>query len=111
MLKKQYRITEKKVYDRTYKGGKRISGRYLIVFIRENDKEHHRFGFVTSKKTGKAVTRNLVKRRLRSLVQNELSMSKGNYDVVIVARYNIKEAEFSALKKDFLIVMRKAGLC
>lgn len=111
MLKKQYRITEKKVYDRTYKGGKRISGRYLIVFIRENEREHNRFGFVTSKKTGKAVTRNLVKRRLRSLVQNEFSKFKGNYDVVIVARYNIKEAEFSALKKDFLIVMRKAGLC
>lgn len=111
MLKKQYRITEKKVYDRTYRGGKRISGRYLIVFIRENELPASRFGFVTSKKTGKAVTRNLVKRRLRALVQNELPRMKGNNDVVIVARYNIKEAGFSALKKDFLIVMRKAGLC
>ncbi|MGE5391770.1 MAG: ribonuclease P protein component [Deltaproteobacteria bacterium] len=111
MLKKQYRITDKKVYDRAYRGGKRISGRYLIVFIRENEMPGNRFGFVTSKKTGKAVTRNLVKRRLRALVQNELPRMKGNHDVVIVARYNIKEADFSALKKDFLIVMRKAGLC
>jgi len=111
MLKKQYRITNKRVYDSTYKGGKRISGRYLIVFIRENEMAHNRFGFVTSKKTGKAVTRNLVKRRLRALVQKELPDFKGKNDVVIVARYNIKEADFSALKKDFLIVMRKAGLC
>ena len=111
MLNKQYRITHKKVYDRTYQGGKRISGRYLIVFMRENGMAYNRFGFVTSKKVGKAVTRNLVKRRLRALVRQEMPRFKGNYDVVIVARYNIKEAEFTALKKDFLIVMRKAGLC
>lgn len=111
MLNKRYRITDKKVYDCTYKGGKRISGRYLIVFIRENGASHNRFGIVTSKKVGKAVARNLVKRRLRALVGQELPGFKGNYDVVIVARYNSKEAEFTALKKDFLIVMRKAGLC
>lgn len=111
MLGKQYRIRDKKVYDETYKKGRRISGRYLIVFARENKLEHNRFGIVTSKKTGKAVVRNLVKRRLRALIGQEMTTFKGNYDVVIVARYNIKEAEFTALKKDFLMVMRKAGLC
>ena len=83
----------------------------MIVFVTEGETGYNRFGIVTSKKTGKAVFRNLYKRRLRAILEKEMDGFKGNYDVVVVARYNIGEASFVDLQKDMLSVLRRAGLC
>ncbi|HHW62307.1 MAG TPA: ribonuclease P protein component, partial [Syntrophomonadaceae bacterium] len=58
MLDRHNRIYEKKDYNSLYRTGRRIAGKYIIVFIRDNSLERNRFGFVCSKKVGKAVVRN-----------------------------------------------------
>lgn len=108
MLKKTYRINTKKEYDYIYKNGKRIQSRYIIVFVIPNNLEYNRFGFVTSKKVGNAVIRNRAKRQSRAIIQKNWEKIKTGYDFVIIARYNIKDAAFAWLEKDFLIALKKA---
>jgi ribonuclease P protein component len=111
MLGKEKRISRSFEYKNIYQRGKKIPGRHIIAFVIPNSLAHNRVGFVTSKKVGKAVTRNKSKRQLRALVQKDWNTLKPGYDMVIVVRRNFPGASFEAIKRDFSIVMRKAGLC
>ncbi len=69
-----------------------------------------RLGVVTSGKLGSAVVRSRARRLLREsfrLHQHELT---GPVDLVLVARSSIVGKPFSAVEKDFLTSLRKAGL-
>jgi ribonuclease P protein component len=111
MLSKERRISKGRDYNNIFKNGKKIPGRYIIVFITGNNLGRNRFGIVTSKKVGNAVVRNRAKRQLRAIVKNGWEKVKDGYDIVIVARKNIDGVVYDLLVRDFYIVMRKADLC
>jgi ribonuclease P protein component len=110
MLHKKWRITRGKEYGYIYKTGRRITGKYIIVFIKENNLDYNRFGIVTSKKIGNAVTRNRAKRQLREVIRKNMQMIRPGYNLVIIARFNMKEPIFDMIEKDFLRIMKKASL-
>lgn len=110
MLGREFRITAAKEYNNIYKNGKKIPGKYMIMFILENTLGYNRFGFVTSKKVGKAVLRNRIKRQLRDLVRRMQPQWKQGYDIVLVVRYRADKVEFDHLKNDLSGFMRKAKL-
>jgi ribonuclease P protein component len=109
MLHKDLRIRRGKEYSYIYKNSRRMQGKYIIVFTRENQLPHNRFGIVTSKKIGNAVTRNRAKRQIREAIRKNLKKLRPGYDMVIVARFNIKEAIFELIEMDFLRLMKKAS--
>lgn len=111
MLNKDYRINRKKEYNNIYKKGKKIPGKYMVVFIVGSEGENSRYGVVTSKKVGNAVQRNLAKRRLRNVIHRNIGEIKDKVDVVVVARPAIKEASWEDVQNDYRRVMRRAGLC
>lgn len=110
MLAKEYRINSSRDYNNIYKNGKKVSGRYIIVYILDNECGFNRYGVVTSKKIGNAVVRNKVKRQLRSIIKGNFDNVKTSHDIVIVGRYKISGVKYDLLNKDFMIVMRKSGL-
>lgn len=111
MLNKELRIKSGKDYKNIYKSGRRIAGKYIIVYIRKSNILYNRFGIVTSKKVGNAVKRNRVKRKIRAIARNNMDRLDAGNDIVIVCRQNTANAEFKLMEKDFLIVMGKARLC
>ncbi len=80
----------------------------MIVFLSENQMDHNRFGIVTSKKIGNAVIRNRAKRQIREAIRKNLHQMQSGYNIVVVARYNIKNIKFELIEKDFLKLLRKA---
>lgn len=108
MLHKDWRINRSRQYSFIYKSGRRHVGKYLILFVVRNHIQENRFGIVTSKKTGNAVTRNKAKRQIREVIRkNRLGLPQG-YDLAVVARYNIREASFEQIESDFVRLIRKA---
>ncbi|PKM78758.1 MAG: ribonuclease P protein component [Firmicutes bacterium HGW-Firmicutes-15] len=110
MLDKKRRINRGKEYGYLYKNGRRITGKYIIVFIKENNLMNNRFGIVTSKKIGNAVIRNRAKRQIREVIRKNLQLIRPGYNMVIIARFNIKEVIFDLIEKDYLRIMKKASL-
>ena len=51
------KIKNSKEFSLVYNNSKKIYTKYAIVFVRNNENEEQRFGFVASKKTGNAVQR------------------------------------------------------
>lgn len=110
MVNKDCKICRGKEYSYIYKYGRRIQGHYIIVFIKESQLTHYRVGIVTSKKIGNAVIRNRAKRQIREIVRKHFDHIQGCIDVVIVARFNIKDTSFELIEKDFVKLMKKAGI-
>ncbi|NLB53124.1 MAG: ribonuclease P protein component [Syntrophomonadaceae bacterium] len=108
MLGREFRITTTQEYNNIYKNGKKIPGRFIILYIMKNHLDRNRYGFVTSVKVGKAVIRNRIKRQLRDLVHRMDPSLPPGYDIVMIVRHHAGSAEYHQLEKDLSVVMGKA---
>ena len=73
-----------------------------------NELDHNRFGFMVSKRLGNAVTRNLVKRRLREVVR--LTDLKDGWDAVFIARRGAEKADYHELQQAAQNLLRRTHL-
>jgi ribonuclease P protein component len=78
--------------------------------VKKNNFGYNRFGFTAAKKIKKAVSRNVIRRRLKEIVRlNECNFKEG-YDIVIMARVNATESDYKSLEKSFNKLMRRKSL-
>ena len=105
MLKNNNRLTKRKEFGYVYKNGKKLNSQNLYVVYTGTKLKSSRFGFVVSKKIGKAHIRNKIKRRLSEIVRvNILSFATQNY--VIVAKPGIQLLNFAELKTELLTILQ-----
>lgn len=91
--------------------GQSAAGRYLVLGVLADDEmTDRRFGFITSKKTGKAVTRNLLRRRLREIVRRWGDHLPRNLMLVSIARWRASEATYQELERDWLKIVKRLKL-
>ena len=101
MLPKENRLTRKKDFSLVFKYGARLKSGYLEARIMENKSDLLRIGFIVSKTSFKtAVERNRVKRQLRNALRAKLPTLKGGYDLVIIAREEIKKKSFVQISQE-----------
>ena len=82
----------------------------LVLHARRADEPAFRLGVSTSKRLGKAVVRNKVRRRLRELVRARLRGLRTGWDVVIVARPPAASASFVDLGAAVDLLLARAGI-
>jgi len=111
MLPRKYRINKSKDYNLIYKKARRYVSRYFILFVKENNGEFNRYGIVASKRIGKAVRRNKIKRQIRAIIMKEGSNLKQGLDLVIVCRTPINKAGYYEIYKDLKKIFQKAKIC
>jgi ribonuclease P protein component len=81
----------------------------VLAFLR-NELDHSRFGFVVSKRLGKAVRRNKIKRRMREVTRLRIPKIKSGFDLVFIARRPMSEACYSEIEHTLEHLLRKANL-
>lgn len=109
-------LKNKKEFDFVYKNSKKYRSQIYDICILENKAVNRFFnkfkktqklntiGLSVSKKIGKAVDRNLIKRRLRAicmeiLIDKNLNYKQMKYIFIIIAKDGIKNTKFANLKE------------
>ncbi|MBM3264615.1 MAG: ribonuclease P protein component [candidate division Zixibacteria bacterium] len=96
-------------FDLVKKTGTVFPGRYMLLSACCPDGESsRRIGFITGKRLGKAVLRNLVRRRLRETYRLQRRSIKPCLWLVLIARPTAVKASFHDLKAEFTALLQSA---
>jgi ribonuclease P protein component len=104
------RVRSRTDYLKVQRSGKKVGGRFLIILSMNNGLPASRFGITVSRKTGNAVTRNRVKRRIRELQRLSRDNVVAGKDIVVIATRKAPGADFEGLKGEYKALMTRAGL-
>ncbi|MFC3300823.1 ribonuclease P protein component [Arthrobacter agilis] len=109
-----HRVRTAADFARTVRSGARSGRRNVVLYgAKHPASAPSRVGFIVGKNVGNAVTRNLVKRRLRQVAAGWVAANPCGYDVVVRALPPAGEADWPTLRKDLLAclgtVERKLG--
>jgi ribonuclease P protein component len=110
-MKRQYRLRRNSDFQRVRRSGKFHASPLMVLAFLRNELDHSRFGIVVSKRVGKAVQRNKLKRRMREAMRLHLEQIKPGFDVILIARQSINQAGYADIEQSLKILLEKAGLC
>lgn len=95
------RLTDSPEFERVYRRGTAYRGRLFSVHAFPNEHGTPRLGLSVSRKVGKAVVRNTVRRRLREVFRSCVSEIPNDLDLVVSARPAAADATFEELRAEF----------
>ncbi len=99
-------IKKNREFRLVYNRGKSVSNRHLVAFFLKNRLEYNRIGISISKKVGKAVVRNKIRRRLKESFRGT-EISKNGYDIVLIARIPSATADYQELSRSLSNLLKK----
>ncbi len=99
-------------FDRLRKYGKSVGSRFVVLVFNKNGLDHNRRAFLSSKKVGKAVSRNRSRRLMREAYRQVESSLKTGYDLLFIARNTITESNCKCadVKKSIEAAISRADL-
>lgn len=109
-MQRHLRLRRREDFDRLRKSGRVVRHPHLTLSVAPNALPHNRYGFITSKRLGNAVTRNLVRRRLREVMRRVDPRLAQGFDLVVVARPSLAQQPFAAVEQAVLACLQQAHL-
>jgi len=109
-VKRRYRLRSNRQFQEVRRKGESTGNQLLVLCYRPNNLDHSRFGISVSKRIGNAVTRNLVKRRLREALRIRIDTIRPGWDLVFIARNPIRDADYHQMDDACARLIRRAQL-
>ena len=107
-MRDEHLITKSGQYALVYdKGNTRVSN-LLVMKSMPNGLSLSRYGFSVSKRVGKAVVRNRVRRLLREILR--LIPLEPGWDIIFIARPATPTADYATLKESIVSLLSRAQL-
>ena len=97
-------------FERVYKNGKRYWNKIFVMYIMPNKINMTRLGLTVSKKVGKSVKRNRVKRLIRESFRLSQEQIMPGYDIVVVAQPSAYGLKCQQARLELLSLLRRAGI-
>ncbi|MDR2817402.1 MAG: ribonuclease P protein component [Oscillospiraceae bacterium] len=92
-------LNENKQFRRVYYRGKSIVLPVLVIYMLKNGLNQNRLGITTSKKIGKAATRNRAKRVIKAAFTDVATSLPVGFDFVLVARGRTAKEKSTYIKQ------------
>lgn len=107
MLPEENRLKLRRDFDRTYRRGKSAASPAFVLYCARRSPGPPRIGFSVSRKVGKAVQRNRVKRQLRHIALAKKDQFRPGHDYVFVVRRAAIAADFDFLQRHMERLLRE----
>ena len=91
-----------------FKEGVAFHGQHLVLILRREASGPRKVLFVASRRVGKAVVRNRVRRLLREILR--ASSLEPGWDIVFIARLAAATADYAALKASVIGLLLRARM-
>lgn len=109
MLKREYRLKRRQDFRRAFQAGHSVANRQFVVVLYHREEEGvPRIGVSVSKKVGKAVVRNRIRRYVKEIVRHWIPQLKSGMDYVIIARMPVADMDFHQVKGSLLHLFKRA---
>jgi ribonuclease P protein component len=109
-MDRKYRLTSSTDFKRVRRTGKSYAHPLTILVIAPNGKGISRFGVSASRTVGSAVARNRAKRRMREALRKYLPQIAPGWDIILIARSPLIDAEWTHLCKSIAGLLKRAGI-
>ncbi len=106
----KYRIKKKSDFKRVYENGERFFHSYFVIFYLKNGLGYSRLGLTVSRKIGRAVVRNRIKRRLREIFRLNRYRINGGFDLVFNVKRSILNASYVDIERAFFDFLEKCKI-
>lgn len=110
VLPKRHRLAKSTDIRRVYDEGRCWSNHLLVLCKRPNGLVHSRYAFSVSRRVGKAVVRNRVRRLLREALRSYLDLLAEGWDVLVIARRDAAKADFWIVERALTELLISSGL-
>jgi ribonuclease P protein component len=111
-MERRLRLRAEADFARIRSRGRSQGHRLVTLLTLPNGLEHNRYGVIVSKRVGKAVTRNLVKRRLREVLRelDRIGCVALGFDMALIVRPVAAAATFAELRDAVIGLLRRAAI-
>lgn len=106
-MKKANILQKAKDYNRIIRKREGINSKNFIINKEINKEGKPIFGITFTKNIGNAVTRNKLKRRIKSIIDNNKNIYQNNMTYVIIARKGTIELKYCELEKELVNLFLK----
>ena len=104
-LRSSERLHQTQEYQRVFRHGKKLVSPLFVIYVYPSSESFSRLGMAVSKRVGKAVVRNRIKRLIREVFRRHKTVIKSPCDVVVVARQRAADASFVDFARQFLTLL------
>jgi ribonuclease P protein component len=110
-LSAEHRLIRSSLFAETFAQQKRWVGRYMVLWRRSGADASLRLGVITSKKVSlRANKRNRVRRRMREAYRNLRPYFSGDFDVLLIGRRSMIDADWNDILRELLKLAQRAEL-
>lgn len=109
-MQRQYRLRHNRDFQRLRRDGRIFRHPMLVLSHLPNGLAHNRYGFIVTRRLGRAVQRNRVRRLLREAVRRLHPRLAAGYDIVLITRPAIADETYSVVEQTVESMCRRAGL-
>jgi len=104
------RLHDSADYTFVFRRGRKVVGGHFICYLAYLADSPGRIGIGASRKTGNAVVRNRIKRRIREFYRHVRAALKPHYEVVVVVRPGAGSLSHGAMKEELESLFQRGGL-
>ncbi len=106
---KHFRLRKDSDFKNIYRKGKSFATKTLVFYFVKNNLGYTRVGYSISKKVGKAVTRNKIRRLIKENLKDIPDLNDG-YDIIFIGRMPSSQSDYYEIGKSVRYLFRKSGV-